>query len=195
MLILLPQTHHVQGQQGPLPPLRPGHPGVHQGYLHVLHQVQLGQQVVLLEDKAQQLVADLGQLVLVHLAHIPAVQQVGAIGGHVQAADDVHAGGLAGAGLAHDGHKLPLVDLEGDAVGGLHHRVPHVVVLAHVLEFNERLHLRSPPGRRPCRRRACLRPCRRPSCRRRACRPSCPCRCPRRWWVCRPPCPPPAGRR
>ena len=40
----------------------------------------LGQQIVLLEDKAQHLVADSGQLVAVHLAHIPAIEPVGAVG-------------------------------------------------------------------------------------------------------------------
>ena len=71
------------------------------------------------------------------------VQQVGAGGGHVQAADDVHAGGLAGAGLAHDGHELPLLDLEGDVVRRLHRGVAHLVILADLPKFDQSCSFRS----------------------------------------------------
>ncbi len=139
------QSHHLQGDPRPFVPLRLGDAGVHQGHLHILLQGQLGQQVVLLKDEAQHLVADGGQLVFVHLAHVLAVQQIGAGGGHVQAADDVHAGGFAGAGLAHDGHELPLLNLKGDAVRRLDRGVTHLVVLAHLPEFDQTAH-QKPPG-------------------------------------------------
>ena len=92
---LFAQPHLFQGGFGPAVPLRGGNAGVDQGDFHVLHQIQLGQKVVLLEDEAQHFVADFGQLVGAHAAHIPAVQLVGALGGDVQTADDVHAGGFA----------------------------------------------------------------------------------------------------
>ena len=109
---LISQAHLFQGRLGPLPALSLGNAGVHQRDLHVLRQIQFGQQIILLENEAQKLVADLGQLVFVHLAHILAVQEVGSIGGDVQTADDVHAGGFAGAGGAHNGNKFPLIDLK-----------------------------------------------------------------------------------
>jgi hypothetical protein len=146
---LVLQAHPVQGLQRPAAALGLSDPGVHQGDLHIFHQIQLGQQVVLLKDKAQQLVADFGQLVFVHLAHIPAVQQIGPLRGDVQTADDVHAGGLAGAGGAYNGHELPPADLKGDVVRCHHGGVPHVVVLAHLLKLNERLHVKILPVRRP----------------------------------------------
>ena len=142
---LVAKTHHLQRDPGSLVPLRLGDAGVHQRHLHVLLERQLGQQVVLLEDEAQHLVPDGGQLVLIHLTHIPAVQQVRAGGGHVQAADDVHTGGLAGAGLAHDGHELPLPDLEGDVVRRLHSGVAHLVILADLPKFDQSAH-QKPPG-------------------------------------------------
>ena len=129
--------------------LSQGDARVHQRHLHVFQQAELGQQVILLEDEAQHLVADLGQLVLVHLAHIPAIEPIGARRGHVQAADDVHAGGFARAGLADDGHELAFVDLHGDMVGSLDRRVTHLVILAHVVKLNECTHYWPPPGPPP----------------------------------------------
>ena len=89
------RPHPVQGLQGPAAALPFAYPRVHQGDLHIFRQSQLGAQIVLLENEAQQLVADLGQLIFVPLAHIPAIQKVGPLRGDVQTADDVHAGGFA----------------------------------------------------------------------------------------------------
>src|SRR5699024_8566109 len=83
---------------------------------------------------------DGGQLSPLHPAHVPAVELVGTGGGDIQAADDVHTGGLARAGLAHDGHKLTLFDLHGDVVQGLDDGVAHLVELAHLVEFDQCTH-------------------------------------------------------
>ena len=145
MAQLVAQAHQLQRQLGPLPPLCLGHAGVHERYLHVFQQRQLGQQVILLENEPQHFVADGGKLVFVHLSHILAVQQVSAGGGHIQTADDVHAGGLAGAGLAHDGHELPLLDGKGDVVRCPDGALTHLIELAYVPEFNQCAHPLGPP--------------------------------------------------
>ena len=132
VLLLALQPHPAQGPDRPLPPLGGGHPGIQQGELHVFQYGELGDQVVLLEDEPQHLVADLRLLVVVHGGHIHAPQVVGARGGHVQTADDVHGGGLAGAGGAHDGHELPLVDGEAHPVQGVDRLVSHGIDLIHV---------------------------------------------------------------
>ena len=44
-----------------------------------------------------------------------AVEEVAAGGGAVQAAEQVHEGGLAGAGRAHHRHELPGLDAERDS--------------------------------------------------------------------------------
>ena len=49
---------------------------VHQGQFHVLHGRRLGQQVVVLEHEANLLVAQPGPLVLRHLPHGNAVQEI-----------------------------------------------------------------------------------------------------------------------
>ena len=102
--------------------LSQGDARVHQRHFHVFQQAELGQQVILLEDEAQHLVADLGQLVLVHLTRT---------------------------GLADNGHELAFVDLHGDMVGRLDRRVTHLVILAHVVKLNECTHYWPPPGPPP----------------------------------------------
>src|SRR5206468_10489915 len=53
------------------------------------------------------LVSYVGALVLVQLRDIHAVQQVASRSRTVQAAQDVHHGGLAGTRRTHDGYELP----------------------------------------------------------------------------------------
>ena len=74
------QADVAQGLQRHLPPFLGGHAGVDQGQLDVAQRVGARQQVEGLEDEADLLVADLRQLVVVHLAHLDAVQLVLAAG-------------------------------------------------------------------------------------------------------------------
>ena len=57
---------------------------------------------------------------------------IGAAGGHIQTADDVHGGGFTGTGLSHNGYKLTLVDGEAHAVQSVNVLVAHVVDLVDV---------------------------------------------------------------
>ena len=78
--------HPLQGLQGPVVPLAHAHPLVDQGELHVLPGVEGGDEVVALEDEADLLVADVGQLPVGELGDVGAVQVVVPVGGDVQAA-------------------------------------------------------------------------------------------------------------
>ena len=78
--------------------LEPGigrRPVVDERQLDVVERGGPRQQVEGLEDEADFLVADVGQLVVGKLADQPAVQPVAALGGRVQAADEVHQRGFA----------------------------------------------------------------------------------------------------
>jgi hypothetical protein len=86
------------------------------------------EQIEGLEHESDLLVADPGQLVVVQLAHPMAVQPVFARRGAVEAADQVHEGGLAGAGRAHDGDEFVLPDHHVDSSEGVHHLAADVVV-------------------------------------------------------------------
>ena len=69
--------------------------GVDQRQGDILQQGQLGQQVKRLENKADLLIANPGQLIGGHVADFGAVQDVAAAVLVVQAAQDVHQGRLA----------------------------------------------------------------------------------------------------
>ena len=93
-------------------------PLIDQGQLHIFQHRQALDQVILLEDEADLLVADVGQLLVRQLPDVDAVQEVRPPGGDVQAAQHVHHGGLAGAGLAHHRHELAPFNIQRDAVQG-----------------------------------------------------------------------------
>ena len=96
-----------------------------------------GQQVEGLEDKADLLVADAGQLIVVQFADQLAVEPVAAFGGRIQAANQIHQRGLAGAGGAHDGDILVLADAQIDAAERLHLLFgAHIVGSPQILDDN-----------------------------------------------------------
>ena len=70
VLDLVTQSYLIQCHLCPLTPLIFRYSGVHQRYLYILQQVQLRQQIVLLENKAQHLVPNLRQFIFIHGSHI-----------------------------------------------------------------------------------------------------------------------------
>ena len=66
------------------------HAGVNERQFDVVQRVGARQQVERLKHEPDLAIADFGQLVVVHLADVGAVQLVAAGGGRVEAADDVH---------------------------------------------------------------------------------------------------------
>ncbi len=108
-----------EGFLGALDALGGGGAVVDEGQLDVVEGGGAGQKVEGLEDEADFLVADAGELVVVELADQLAVEPVAALGGGIEAADEVHEGGFAGAGGTHDGHVFVMADGHGDAAQGL----------------------------------------------------------------------------
>ena len=86
-----------------------------------------------MKDEAEFLVADVGQRVAPELRNVDAIEQVAPAGRLIEAAEDVHHCGLAGAARAHDGDKLASLDLEGNVA----HRVD--LDIAGAVRFRERL--------------------------------------------------------
>jgi len=91
-----------------------------------------GEQVEGLEDEADLLVADAGELVIVERGDVVAVEPVAAAGGRVEASDEVHQGGFAGAGGAHDGDVLVVADAQVDAAERVDLLVAHLVGLPEI---------------------------------------------------------------
>src|SRR5690554_1847276 len=74
-------------------------------YLHVLGGGGRGDQVIALKDEAEGAAAQAGQLVAVEPGDVLPLEQIAAGGGLVEAAEQVHQGGFAGAGGTHDGNR------------------------------------------------------------------------------------------
>ena len=108
----LRQAHRLQGRFCPLPPFLLAHTGVKQRQSHIVQGRHLRQEVEVLEHKADVLIPDLCQLVIVQGAHILVFQDVLARGWQIQAAHQVHERGLSRAGRAHNGNVVPLLHLE-----------------------------------------------------------------------------------
>ena len=141
-IVLAPvgEAHPVQGLQGQLLPVDGVDAPVDEGQLHVLLDGEGLDEIILLEDEADLLVADAGELAVGEVLDVRAVQKVGAPGGDIQAAQDVHEGGLAAAGLAHHGHELPVVDGQRDAIQRADLALQALAVdLVDIPQFNEML--------------------------------------------------------
>src|SRR5262249_44134053 len=78
------------------------------------------------------------QLVVVHLTHLLAVQQVAALARRVQAPDEVHQRRLARARGAHDGDVLAALDADVHAAQRVDRLRSHHVAFPEVLGFDER---------------------------------------------------------
>ena len=131
------QPDPLQRLAGPLVPLGGGDPGVEQRQLDVLQRRGARQQVEVLEDEADRLVAEVRQLVVGEAGDVLPLQQVAAGGGAVEAAEQVHQRRLARARGPHDGDELALRDLERDAAERRQLDVAHPVDLGDVLQLDQ----------------------------------------------------------
>ena len=89
-----------------------GHTHIEQRQFHVLRHIEFVDEVEALEHEAQFALAQVGTVVLAHLAHVLAVQYVGTLCGCVQQAKDVQQGGLATTAGAHDGHEFAFLHFQ-----------------------------------------------------------------------------------
>ena len=112
------ESHPLQGLHGQVIAVVGVDALIDQGQLHILQHRQALDQVVLLEDKTDLLIADQAEFLVRQLPDVGAVQEVVSPGGNIQTAQHVHHGGFSGAGLAHNGQKLPRVHRQGHPVQG-----------------------------------------------------------------------------
>ena len=117
-LVIHPLFHAHQLQQflGPGGALCRADAVVQHGQLHIFQRAGTADQVEGLEHKANLAAAQGGKLAVLRGGHVDAVQPIAALGGLIQRTHDVHQGGLAAAGLAHNGHELALVHIQINAV-------------------------------------------------------------------------------
>ena len=127
----------VERSLGALDTVSLGDAGIDQRQLDVVQRGRARQQVEGLEDETDLLVADARQLVVVHLADLFAVEEVGALRGRVEAANQVHQRRLARARRPHDGDVFAAVDQDGHAAQGVNLLVAHLIGLPEIPGFNE----------------------------------------------------------
>ena len=106
---------------------------VERGHEDVFEHGGVRQEVEALKDEADVLVAQLRELVVVELHHVPAGEDETARGGDVQAAHEVHQRRFPGPGGPHDGREFALLDREVDPLEDLQILVPHVEALGDIL--------------------------------------------------------------
>jgi hypothetical protein len=88
---------------------------VEKGDFEIFEDGELGDEVEVLEDEAEAGAAKFGEGVVIKLGDVLVIKEVVAGRGAIEAAEDVHEGGFAGAGGAHDGEHLAFVDVHVDA--------------------------------------------------------------------------------
>jgi hypothetical protein len=94
-------------------------PPVPQRDVHVVEDVQIGDQVERLKDEPDLRVADPAHLDVAQAAHVNAVQVIPALLEGIQEPRDVQEGGLAGSRGSHDGDELAAVDLDRELAQGM----------------------------------------------------------------------------
>ncbi len=92
------------------------HAGIHRRHFDVVARGGAAEQVVALEHEAEGLAPQARERVAVERGDVLAHEAVGAAGGAVEAAEEVHQRGLARTRGTHDGDELAGVDGEVDAV-------------------------------------------------------------------------------
>ena len=131
------QSHPRERGRGPLAPLPAARAGIDQRQLHVVQRRRAGQQVERLEDEPDLPVPDAGQLVVGEPRDLLAVEPVFAAGGRVEAAEQVHHGGLARARGPHDGHILVPADVERHAPEREDPLLAHLVLARQVADADD----------------------------------------------------------
>ncbi len=124
------QSNPFEGLERPLPAFGGGHSCVDQGQFDIGQSGRPVEQVESLKDKADFLIADVGELGVIEPRDGLSVEHVLSAGRCVETTDEIHQGGLAGARRAHDGEVVAGCDLEIDAVEGPDLNRAHEVDLA-----------------------------------------------------------------
>ena len=142
MIGAIGQAHDLQGGQRPVALLVAGHMPVHiqHGQLDVFQRRSARQQVESLENKTDFLVANIRQVIAVELGDIGAIEQVYPARRAVQATDDVHQRGFAGAAGAHHGDEFAGLDFQRDPAHRVDVHLPRPVHLVDVFQFDDRVH-------------------------------------------------------
>ena len=136
----------LQQRMGTRPALLARLAGIDRGDLHIAGSRQLRQQMIALKDEAEMLAAQSCQIVGGNGRGLTAVDQVAARARPVEAAEDVHQRGFAGARCAHDGDHLAGLDGQIEVVERNHRALAGRKLAAQFSQDDHRAGHRYIPG-------------------------------------------------
>ena len=82
-------------------------------------------------------IADSSQRLLAELRDLNPFEQVATAGRLVEAAENIHEGGLAAAAGSHDRNELPALDLHADPAQRMHACFAQVIVFVDIVDLND----------------------------------------------------------
>src|SRR5690606_33917969 len=129
----------IERPEGRLAALGLARPAIKQRQLDVLDRARPGQQVEPLEHEAEVAAAEQRALVAGQRLHLGPEEAEHARGRHVEAAEDVHRGRLAGTRWPHDRDEIAALDREVDALQGLERTRSLAEGLGDPFELDDRL--------------------------------------------------------
>ena len=131
----------LQGLAGDVQARRFLDAAVDQRQLDIVQRRGTGQQMKHLENEADLLVADISQFILGQGTDLLAVDEILALDGRVQAAQQIHQRGFSRTRLAHDGNEFPALHHEIDVFQGVDLFAADLIGFAEVLNFDNGGHL------------------------------------------------------
>src|SRR6266540_2911233 len=140
----LGEAHGLQGLGGAPAPLGPAEPAVDQREADVAERRGPRQELEVLEDEADHLVAEPGQLVVGQPGDVAPLERQAAAGRPVQAAEQAEQGGLPRAARSHDRQRVPARDRHVHAVERADLDPLHAVDLGDPARLHDREPLRGP---------------------------------------------------
>ena len=127
----------LQCFNGSLLAFGPAHPAVDQRLHHIVECSGARQQIEALEDEANFHIADAGEFIRIHLAHILAVQHIVAGSGAVKTAKNIQHCRFARARGAGNCNIVALFNTQIDVVEGAQQVLAHLVFLAEVVDLEK----------------------------------------------------------
>src|SRR5215813_10662983 len=112
MVLATNQPDAGERRRRPRPLLRQRHIAVVEGQLDVLERAGARDEVEVLKDEANLAVTKRGALIGAERRYVGIIQMVGPARRSVETAEDIHQGGLARAGSAHDGDQFAGLEIE-----------------------------------------------------------------------------------
>src|SRR5438045_3108112 len=103
----------------------------------ILQSSSARQQIETLKDEADATIANRGELPLIQLRYISALQQIPAGAGLIKTSENIHKGGFAATTGAHDGDKFTTLNLQTHAAQSVDPGLTQLIILVDLLYLDD----------------------------------------------------------